>query len=229
MPDGQGENTPNATNTGNDTVTMSQRAFSAVIGEAKREAREKATQDEEARIEERAAKKAAEIAEQKAEEVITRREKEREQKAAEEEQAKIRSKVNETAERLKKKFQEAGERHTDFNKLAGDYEWNDQRNQKILAQLDDEEVDNPGDVLHHLMKEDSIDKLSLKTPTAIKKRIKEISADLRESSPEKSEKSQKSDRSPPEPISRTRPSHIPTRGDGRPLKSGDFKGRAFRN
>ena len=207
-------------------VTMSQRAFDAVMGENKREAREKALRDQESLIEERAATKAAEIAERKAEEVVTRREAERKQKADEEELNRQKAKVKESGDRLTEKFIAAAKKHSDFNDLAGQYNWNDQRNQQILPHLDDEEIDNAGDVLHHLMKEDGLDKLSLRSPEAIKKKVKEISAILKKNEEIKADKNSDA---PPEPIARTRPSHIPNKGDGGPMKVGQFKGRLYRN
>lgn len=203
-------------------VTMSQSAFSALIGETKRETEERLLRKQEKELEELATRKAEEIAVRKVDEALARRDQENQQKKRESEEKTRLESLKKTADRMNAEFDKAGKKHDDFHAMVNDIDWHNPSNAKILACIDDPDIDNPGDVLHHIMKSDSTYGFSLKSPEAIKKKAKEISKALKDN--EKTETKEA-----PPPAQRTKPSHIPKRGDGGPIMVGQFSGRRYRN
>lgn len=207
------------------TVTMTQTQFDATMGNKIRRAEER-TREEMLRDQETIIKqKAEEIAEKKAEEVYNRKEEERRVKALEQQEEAKLAEQKKVAQRLTEEFKKTAKDEEDFEPMAEQYDWSHPQNKKILGELAAlSDLPDSGKVLHYLMKENLIEKLGIRSKQEISKKIKEISEKLRENETiaEKKETA-------PDPVNRTRPSHIPKKEDGRPLKTGDFKGKSFRN
>ena len=206
-------------------VTMTQTQFDATMGSKIRRAeertREELLREQETIIEQ----KAQAIAEKKAEEVYARKEEERRLKALQDQEEAKLAEQKKVAQRLTEEFQKTAKDHEDFEPLAGQYDWQHPQNKKILGTLGAlSDIPDPGKVLHYLMKENLIEKLGIRSKEEISKKIKEISETLNENENIRAKKE-----TAPDPVNRTRPSHIPKKEDGRPLRAGDFKGKSFRN
>lgn len=204
------------------TVTMTQTQFDATMGNKIRRAEER-TREEMLRDQETIIKqKAEEIAEKKAEEVYNRKEEERRIKSLEQQEEAKLAEQKKVAQRLTEEFKKTAKDEEDFEPMAGQYDWAHPQNKKILGALTD--TPEAGKILHYLMKENLIEKLGIRSRDEISKKIKEISETLNENENIKAKKE-----TAPDPVNRIRPSHVPKKEDGRPLRAGDFKGKSFRN
>jgi hypothetical protein len=193
-------------------VRMSQDAFDAVVGERVRKARE-ISQEEKDKIRaeaiEQARKEAAEIARQEVSAVLSQRE----QKTVTDEQAK---QLSELTSSLERKFESTMNENPEWGEEVHKYDWSQKENLMLMPALD--QVENSGEVLLHLSKNNLIGEIRSYSPAAIIKKVKEISEALKVKAPV-------TERTPT--ISRLRPSHVKATNPDGPKTIKDFRGAKF--